>query len=291
MQIAFHLGAHCTDEDRLLRSLLKNRGTLEASGIVLPAQKLYRKLLPRVAKSLRGTVFESETRQVILDAVLDDTPAERLVFSHDSLLAFPANVIGADGLYPTAPQRIATYANLFPGGQTEFFLALRNPATLVPALVARLAPASYAAVVGEISPIGLRWAPVVRRILTQVPEVNLTLWCNEDTPLIWPELLRALAGVGSEDVLDGDFDLLAMLMTAEGLEKLKAFLDTHPPASVDQRRRSVAAFLDKYAHKDEMEIEIDMPGWTEELVGAMTEAYDADCAEIASIPGVEFILP
>ena len=31
MQIVYHLGAHATDDDRLVRALLKNRGTLEAA--------------------------------------------------------------------------------------------------------------------------------------------------------------------------------------------------------------------------------------------------------------------
>ena len=291
MQIAFHLGAHCTDEDLLLRALYKNRATLEPSGIVLPPQRLYRKLLPKVAKSLRGAAAEGTTRQVVLDAVLDDTPAERLIFSADSLLAFPVNAIGEDGLYPTAAQRVAAFANLFGSDQAEFFLGLRNPATLVPALLARLAPMTYDEVMKGVSPIALRWAPVIRRIVTQVPDLTLTIWCNEDTPLIWPELLRALAGTGPEEELEGDFDLLATILTDEGLEKLKAFLDTHPPANLAQRRRSVAAFLDKYARPDEMEVEIDLPGWSEELVAAMTDAYDADCAEIAGMPGVVFLSP
>ncbi len=36
MEIVYHLGAHCTDEDRLLRCLLKNRGILAQQGIIVP---------------------------------------------------------------------------------------------------------------------------------------------------------------------------------------------------------------------------------------------------------------
>ena len=291
MQIAYHLGAHCTDEDRLIRALLKNRGTLGAAGIVLPSPRSYRQLLPKVAKSLRGAPAGAETQQVILDAVMEADTAERLVFSHDCLLCYPVNTISRQGFYAPAPQRIAAYSNLFPKAQTEFFLALRNPATLVPALIERVNDGTYATVMGDQSPHSLRWAPVIRSILAAVPGISLTLWCNEDTPLLWPEILRAVAGLGPEAALDGDFDLLAAIMTDEGLVKLKAYLETHPPASADQRRRATTAFLEKYARPEEIEVEVDLPGWSADLVAALTAAYEEDCAEIAEMDEVNFLTP
>jgi hypothetical protein len=230
-------------------------------------------------------------REVILDAVGEDGPVERLVFSHESLLCFPVNAIGPEGLYPTSAARVAAYANLFPGAEAEVFIALKNPATLVPALLDRTAEASYEMLMSGSSPASLRWAPVIRRILAQTPGVALTLWCAEDLPLLWPEVLRAIAGVPPEEMLEGDYDLLAALMTDEGLARLKEFFDGHHPRRPAQRRRATAAFLQKYARPEELEVEIVLPGWTEALVAAMTEAYDEDCAEIAGLPGVTFLVP
>lgn len=291
MQIAYHLGVHGTDEDRLIRALLKNRGTLAAQGIVVPSPRSYRQLLPRVAKTLRGAPAGPEVREVILDALGEDGPAERIVFSHENLLCFPVNAIGPEGLYPTAPARVAAYANLFPGAGAEFFLALKNPATLVPALLERAPEASCEMLLRGCAPAGLRWAPVIRRILAQTPGVALTLWCAEDLPLLWPEVLRAIAGVPAEEALEGDFDLVATLMTEAGLAALKAFLARHGPRRPAQRRRATAAFLQKYARPEALEVEIAIPGWSEALVEAMTAAYDADCAEIAALPGVTFLAP
>ncbi|OYX45407.1 MAG: hypothetical protein B7Z02_02270 [Rhodobacterales bacterium 32-67-9] len=291
MQIAYHLGAHCTDEDRLIRALLKNRGTLASAGIAVPSPRSYRQLLPRVAKSLRGAAAGSDTQQVILDAVMEADEAERLVFSNDNLLCYPMNTVSSQGFYATAPQRIAAYSNLFPKAQSEFFLALRNPATLVPALIERANDGTYETLMGDQSPITLRWAPVIRRILAAMPEVALTVWCNEDTPLLWPEILRAVAGLGPDAALDGDFDLLGTIMTEDGLVKLKAYLEAHPPATVDQRRRATTAFLEKYARPEEIEVEVNLPGWSGELVAALTAAYEEDCAEIEAMAGVEFLVP
>jgi len=161
----------------------------------------------------------------------------------------------------------------------------------VPALIERANDGSYETVMGDQSPISLRWAPVVRRIVAAVPDITLTVWCNEDTPLIWPEVLRAVAGLGPDDQIEGDFDLLATIMTDEGLAKLKAYFESHPPTSVAQRRRATTAFLEKFARDDEIEVEVDLPGWTPELIAALTAAYDEDCAEIAAMPGVTFLWP
>lgn len=291
MQIAYHLGAHGTDDDRLIRALLKNRGTLAAQGIAVPSPRLYRQLLPKVAKTLRGAPAGPDTQQVILDALGEGGPLARLVFSHDSLLAFPVNAIGPDGLYPTAPARIGAYANLFPDADCEFFLALKNPATLVPVLLERAAEASYEMIMSGGAPANLRWAPVIRRILAQLPGVALTLWCAEDLPLLWPEVIRAIAGVGPEEALEGDHDLVATLMTDTGLATLRAGFDAAPPRDAAERRQRTADCLGRHANPEALEVEITLPGWSEALVAAMTAAYEADCAEIAALPGVVFLAP
>ena len=291
MQIVYHLGAHATDDDRLVRALLKNRGTLEAAGISVPAPRLYRQVLPRVAKTLKGGRAGEDTQHVILDAVMEADEAHRVIFSHEGLICFPVNVVSQRGFYTMMPQRIAAYSNLFPDAEKEFFLALKNPATLVPALIERAAGGTYEKVMADASPMDLRWASAIRRVLMHAPDVNLTVWCNEDTPLIWPELLRALAGLSAEDALEGDFDLLATIMTEDGLTRLKAYLDAHPPTTVAQRRRVTTSFLEKFAKPDEIEVAVDLPGWTAELVEEITEAYDRDCDEIAAMQGVTFIAP
>ncbi len=54
MRIVYHLGTHCTDEERLLRCLLKNRGVLATEGIVVPGPARYRTLLRDTAMTLKG---------------------------------------------------------------------------------------------------------------------------------------------------------------------------------------------------------------------------------------------
>ena len=67
MRIVYHLGVHCTDEDRLVRCLLKNRATLAEEGIAVPSPTRYRKLLRDAATQLRGAPASDDTAAMILD--------------------------------------------------------------------------------------------------------------------------------------------------------------------------------------------------------------------------------
>jgi hypothetical protein len=89
-------------------------------------------------------------------------------------------------------------------------------------------------------------------------------------------------------MIDTD-ELLAMIMNDIGLSRMKAYCIEHPPKSVGQRRRIVTAFLEKFARPEKVEMEIAMPGWTEEMVAEMTELYLADVELIRQMPGVTLI--
>ncbi|MGL6208244.1 MAG: hypothetical protein ACRC14_00235, partial [Paracoccaceae bacterium] len=62
MRIIYHLGAICTDEERLLRCLLRNRGPLAEQGIVVPGPNRYRQLLRETVISLKGQAATRDTQ-------------------------------------------------------------------------------------------------------------------------------------------------------------------------------------------------------------------------------------
>jgi len=291
MQVVYHLGAHSTDEERLVRGLLRSKGPLAAKGVIVPGPGRYRPILRETMIKLKGGPASREVQEVLLDAVADADHVERLVFSNEFFLCIPQKAVTEGALYPMAARKISAMSNLFPDDDCEFHMALRNPATLIPALLGRLEGVSYEQFVGATDPRQIRWLPVIQRMLAAVPGRTLTLWCNEDTPLIWPEVLRGVAGVGAEFELDADVDVLATIMTEDGLKRLQTYLASHPAANTDQRRKIVSAFLSKFAKPEELEVEVALPGWTEALIDEITDAYDEDVAEIAALPGVRFVTP
>ena len=124
-----------------------------------------------------------------------------------------------------------------------------------------------------------------------VPDMKITCWCHEDTPLIWGEVMRELAGLSPEHRLDGEFDMLTDIMSPEGMRRFEAYLAAHPGMSESQRRRVMVAFLDKYARADAIEEELDLPGWDAARVAALTARYEEDLDSIARMPGVKTLAP
>jgi len=104
-------------------------------------------------------------------------------------------------------------------------------------------------------------------------------------------VMREMAGVDQTSPLAGVDDLIETLMQPAGFERMQAYLAKNPPENEMHRRRILGAFLDKYALEDEIEDQIDVPGWTEELMDELSERYDADLDAISRIPGVNLLMP
>lgn len=290
MRIVYHLGAHCTDEERLLRCLLKNRGQLAQQGIVVPGPARYRNLIRDTAVTLRGNAASQDTQALVLDQIMDEDHADRLILSWDSFLAFPQWALRRQ-LYPNAGERVRAFTQIFPDIDAEFHLAIRNPATFLPDLFEKQKGKTQDEFLDGINPMDISWPSVIIDILSANPGVPLFVWCDEDTPLIWPEVLQSVSGHSPETQLEETDDLLAAIMTADGFRRMNGYIESHPPQNEFQRRRVVSAFLDKFARPDQIDMELDMPGWTPQLVEAMTAQYDHDVARIAAAPGVTFLAP
>ena len=291
MQLALHTGAHYTEEDRLLKCLLHNKNSFAERGIVVPGPGSFRGLFRDTLNAMHKAPAGPEARDVLLEAVLDDASADRVVLSDPNFFRTPATALMKGHLYPDAAKRMMYMAQLFPDDDLEIFMAIRNPASLVPILFDKAMDKKDDALWGQRNALDLRWSDTLSQIREAAPEIPITVWCNEDLPLIWSQVIREIAGLEVHEKIIGGFDLLSSIMSNEGMQRFRTYLDSHPEMSEIQKRRVIAAFLDKFAIDDEIEEELDMPGWTEELVDAMTDIYDDDMATIQRIPGVTMITP
>ncbi len=291
MEIAFHIGANCTDEDRLLKSLLKNAGSFSEQGIKVPGPGKYRRLIRETIQNLDGAKPAPDTRGILLDAILDAEQPKRLVMSNANFICIPNRIFDHGVFYEQAESKVRALLQLFPNDEIDLFLGLRNPATFLPDAFAASKAATLDAYLKGFHPTQIRWSDVIKRILYVAPNAQLTVWCNEDTPLLWAELIRDFAGVSSETRITGGFDLLASIMSPEGMNRFLNYMQQHPPQTESQKRRIIGAFLDKYAIEDEIEEEVDLPGMTPELVADLSAIYENDVATIAAMDAVHFIHP
>jgi len=289
ISFVYHLGVHCTDESQLVRSLMKNGAELNKQKVILPRPRRYRTIVGDVTNKYRGKPIPDSEQKRLFEAILLDNPAERVILSDENYLCMPQKIFDYGQLYGKTAFRSTWVRNLFPDNPCEFFLALRNPATLIPAAFRASGEFLFEKFICGANPREMLWSRVIQDLQENNPGCPVTVWCNEDTPLIWPTVLREISDAGPDMVLDGEMDVLQSIMTEDGFQRMTTYLASHQPASEIQRRRVFAAFLDKFVIDEELEEDIDLPDWTAELVDEVTARYDDDVYRIERMSGVNFI--
>lgn len=293
MQIVLHTGAHNTDDGRLMRCLLKNKGDFQKSGVSVPAPSRYRTLIRDAMNAMthRTPNPSPDAREILLDEMLDDEQADRVILSNNSFFGVPKAAIKKGMFYPYAEMKLTRFGRLFPGDQVELFMAIRDPASFLPVMFAASPETDFNTFMDGADPLQMRWSNLIMRIRNTLPNIAITVWCNEDTPMIWSQIIREMAGLEHNEKIIGDFDLLADIMSREGMKRFRAYLKSHPNMTEVQKRRVISAFLNKFALEDEVEDELDLPGWTEAMIDELSEIYDEDVFQIQRIPGVQMISP
>lgn len=291
MKIVLHTGAHFTEEDRLFKTLLRNKEDFAPRGISVPGPGRYRPLLRDTLAALDSAPPSPDARAILLDAIMDEADADRIILSHVHMFGAPRACLRDGLLYHMAPTRVAQLDALFAEDTLEIFMCMRNPAAFLPAVYANSPQEDMEEFLRGYSPKRIRWSETLSAVHEAVPHIQITAWCFEDMPLIWATIIREMAGLESSEKIVGGFDLLRDIMDQGGMQRFRAYLKTHPNMSERQKRRVIAAFLDKYALEEALEEELEAPGWTEELVEQLTEIYEDDMEAVAAIPNVNLILP
>ena len=291
MQLVLHAGAHITDEDKLIKCLTSNQSMLAERGTQVPHPTQYRKLMRDILHAGLDGGVAADTRDVILDALAMDGTPDRLVLSNPGFFGTPKMAASGGDFYSSAGARLNVFQQIFDGDEIELFMAICNPATFLPAILQQTNFDSIGTYLGGTDPREMRWSEMISRMRTAAPDIPITIWCNEDTPLIWGQLLREMASLEPTVNIEDEHVLLREIMTKPGVERFEQYLASHPDMTEIQKRRVIVAFLDKFAEEDAIEEELDLPGWTEDMVEELTDLYDEDVYAIGRIPGITLIAP
>lgn len=289
--MVLHAGAHFTDDNRLIECLISNSETLDAAGTYAPPPRLYR-------RTMRGIIHDALSHELTADGIdavhaslAMESRVERLILSNTSFFGTPKMSVGRGVFYPGAETRLAILKEIFRDSGVELFLGLRNPATLLPALFATVPTQDMESFLGDFEPEDFRWSDTITQLRDRFPDMPITLWCNEDSPLIWGQILRELAGLDPNAEILGEFDLLKEIMTEKGWTRFDSFISKRPNLSEAQKRRVVQAFLETFVKIDEIEEELDLPDWDDARVEDLTDAYDEDIELMSRLPGVTLLAP
>ncbi|GIT90663.1 hypothetical protein JANAI62_11180 [Jannaschia pagri] len=288
MEIAIHLGAHCTDEDRILGALQGDTKFLREQGVLIPPPGKSRPALRKALQANQKTLLPGAPKD-LAGEITDGAEAARLILSHEGFLGAYARVLAGDTMYDDAGPKAAALRDLFPGHESRFFLGIRNPATFIPALFEASSVDDFTPFISGQDVAQMRWSDVIERIRGACPEVPLVVWCNEDLPLIWPDILRAISGIDLEH--SGDEMILKEIMTEAGFKRLQTYLRDNPTPTLSMWRKVVTAFLGKYVDETKVDEEIALPGWSQDLIAMLTSLYEQDLAIIRARGDVTFLVP
>ena len=203
----------------------------------------------------------------------------------------PKKIWYENQFYGKAGFKTAWLRQTFDDHDVEFFLGLKNPAVFLSDLLRTYAPMTLAEHLDGSNPGAMFWSDIVTMVRTANPETPITVWCNEDTPIIWPLVLAAVCGIEPDTPLDGSAKIALPLLNPEGQEALAKRLGTPITASMLETLAILDQHMSLYVDEDAISEEIDIPDWTEAHVDAMTQAYEEDIERIAHIPGITLIRP
>lgn len=262
MHIAYHLGAHCTDEGLLAAHLWQNRTLLAQEGChVLRADALDAALQAALAGQARAAK----------DIVLPQDAA-RAVISQPNLMG-AVHEKGENILYPQSIARLNALLALFPDHEASLYLALRHPATLLGRIATEPATALQ----------NLSWFDLIAAIRKSQPLLPITLWRDEDSPYLWDHILSQLTGLAVNPRPDENLRL-ARIMQPAGFSRLTGYLAANTSLDEGQRRQVTAAFLTKFAQPDVVEQDISLLGWSQVQLAEIDRSYLEDVARLRSLP-------
>ena len=289
--MVFHLGAAFTDADALTWSLRRDAAALVDQGIHVRRPASYRADLARAIERAGAGPLMPEDQDGLIAHMTRGRPARRIFFSDPCFLGRPAWLFQKGTFYPNAAEKARGLANLFPEHESEFFLAISNPALFIAHAFHAQKKKGWEKFLAGADPLSVRWSEVIGRIRAACPEVPLTVWCHEDAPVIWPDVLAAVTGLGADHPFTGALDMIRPLLSERGVKILETFLARHPEITRRQRLRVMYRILEKHVLEEATEEEIDLPGWSLDHIARMSEIYEEDTARIMEMPGVHFIAP
>lgn len=293
MRISLHIGAHHTRTPRLVGAMKVGKRAFGRLNIATPYPADYRPIIDSELSRLDGLPPISDEEDAVLTQILGENSAvDHLVMINEDWAGDLDMMFRGGQLYTGIGDSVSRVAELFSRQDVHISMAIRNPAFLInAALTTSSIPTSLKWFLDANDPMDLSWVAPVELVQKALPNAHLTLWCEEDTPLIWQRIIRHIAHVPDGTPVRGSLAAVNDALNPEGMARLRTFLRNHTLTTPLQYERTVLAFLDKYADESVMTASCDVPGWTAETVHDLSLNYEEDIATLAAKDGVTFILP
>ncbi|MCF6233557.1 MAG: hypothetical protein L3J36_10750 [Rhodobacteraceae bacterium] len=289
VKINYHFGAPFAENDHLIWSLRKDTILLAENRVSAPRPKKFKTLIPKAISDLEGNFPTLAEQDKFFDFISSGDPVDRIILSNPNFIGAPTWMLSGGKFFPNAGRNIYNIHSLLPDNPSEYFIGISNPVTCLSAAFGAQTSRSNRQFFNNVELDTIRWSTVIQSIQQVSPGTPITVWCDEETPIIWPTILREISGIDPQVEMAGDLDIIKKIMSKEGGDRMEAYLQAHPKLNELQRRRVKDEFLRKFVLESAVEKEIDLKGWTDDTVDAMTDIYEDDIDFIDQMPGVTLI--
>lgn len=283
--ISYHIGAHGNVTNYLSKIFNMNRRTLKETGVVIPFPAKYRKVEEYVYSSNLNTPISLEEQISFFKLVSDTETFERFVVSHNAFLSNRWRAITEDGLYPSLQRKMAFLDNLFFDLKLEIYLEVESLATFPFTVYDKFHKDKKELLNSPIFST-FRWAELVNRISTSLPNAKIIVFCTEDLPFVWPSIVQKMTGNTSVFDLKGILDVpLGWIEPSEHKNFISQIKSSSIP-SIEQ----YSFLIEKYCPPiKDFSAEYESLGWNQQHNTFYNSLYQKDIEDIETIPNVEVL--
>ncbi len=291
MQMVIQAGAHFTDHDHLLNLLQANADLVAGNHTAFWGLRPFRKIFRPALKPSADRPSHKDTLARFHKLFPNGQQVDRAILSSALYLGERPSIIMDGQFYANAGQRLAYLDNLFSDSTVELFVGLRNPGSFIPKVLMLLSAPEREHIIATTDLSCLSWLAMIEDIRDLAPDVKITLWSNEDSPLICGDIARALVGLPEDTPLEQEYALLSSLVSDMGKQEIQSLLEHQAAPNDPVLRGRLAQVFQQHALTDEIEEEVELPGWNEDIVTAFTELYEQDLARLQTMPDIRFLNP
>ena len=295
MKLHLHIGAHFAELNDVRASAMANHIAVDQTNVYLPRARHVRLNVRKALESLGGLPPVEEEQKKLFDFIVPrniQDGFEQACFIEESWIGGMSDLFSGNRLYETAPERLQSILELFSDHELSLSLAIRNPAVMMHLArdinKTRQPVEDFAA---RVPIADISWFNTIQSLREVAPDLPLTVWCQEDQLLLWPQIFRVLGLEAHDYSARGTMVPFEKALLAEGLPRFQAYLKKHPPKNDTQFERILMVFLEKYANEEIFDAVVDIPGWGSEEIEDVSALYDADITALADLEGVTVLLP
>ena len=144
--------------------------------------------------------------------ILGNTEASRMILSKSNFICVASQIFEDGVFYTLTVEKLQAFDTLFSSHNIEISICMRDSSSFVLASFGK-------------SHIHLYDLLITRATL---PKAKITTWSYENTPLIWPKLLRCMMVLADEDSVKCSYDLIASALTPTGTQRIQNYLKANP---------------------------------------------------------------